>query len=67
MSSLFGGGNSTPPTPPPAPTISQATKDANAAQTQMLRAGAVGQQQTVLTQGLLAPSTQKGATLLGGG
>lgn len=64
MSSLFGSPK--PPAPPPVPTLSKAQLDAQASQAQMLRAGAVGQQQTVLTQGLTAPATSKGATLLGG-
>lgn len=65
MSTLFG--SKTPPAPPPAPTIGAAQADANAAQLKLIQSGAVGQQQTVLTDGLVQPTVQKGATVLGGG
>lgn len=65
MSTLFGG-SPKPTDPPPVPTLSQAQKDANSAQASMLRAGATGQQQTVLTQGLTQPTVQRGSTVLGG-
>lgn len=64
MANLFSSPK--PPSPPPAPSISAAQADAQASQAAMLRAGAVGQQQTVLTQGLTNPTVRKGATLLGG-
>jgi hypothetical protein len=69
MASLFGG--STPqaaPAPVPvAPTLSSAQVDANAATATMLRADAVGQEGTVLTQGISSQQTASGkSTLLGG-
>jgi hypothetical protein len=64
---LFGSKQSASPPPvPAAPTLSQAQIDANITQQKILSAGAIGNQQTILTQNLQSAQTKRGATLLGG-
>lgn len=55
------------PAPPAAPTLSQAQIDAQASSASMIRAGAVGAQQTVLTSGLSQTSPTVGKSVLLGG